>query len=380
MTALAHEDSLRLHVLLKNVEAVRIDESAMVVYGLADNAGSPREAKVTLNPNCRPEQYLRRVREFLSGVVLGSPGGYPVHLNRWTRMGQAKDTNLAELLMLGEPEAVTAVSGAPGLTDALAQRVWWAAPTSEHARRMLERAGIARGPIGPILARHLVEHLPFETDARLIIDTVRLVVQPGLVGDDVKQRLWTKGEKQTAYRAGFLQAIPDDLPHRLPPRVDLSRHRNTLAALARDGNDLAGLLLKTGDGPGQAFLETARHLLDRPMHHDVIATALNTIGIYFHTEPRPDGVRDIHALVAHAADACDRPQTRNDNGTLASLLRAAPDLTRNAAALLVLSGVREDVVVDILAHTTATGTVLRRRLEPVTSIIRDQLDVLRGDT
>ena len=117
---LSTEDSLRLHVLLKNIEAVRIDEQALVVYGLATQNGATREAKVALNPNCRPEQYLRRVREFFSGAILGSPGGYPLHLNRWTRMGQIGDGSLAELLLLGEPEAVAAVSCALGLTDELA--------------------------------------------------------------------------------------------------------------------------------------------------------------------------------------------------------------------------------------------------------------------
>ena len=48
-------------------------------------------------------------REFLASHVLGSPGGYPVFINRWTRMGQARDENLQRLLMLGEPEAVVAV-------------------------------------------------------------------------------------------------------------------------------------------------------------------------------------------------------------------------------------------------------------------------------
>jgi len=42
----------------------------------------------------------------LSSHVLGSPGGYPVFLQRWTRMGQTRDTQLDKLLLLGEPEAV----------------------------------------------------------------------------------------------------------------------------------------------------------------------------------------------------------------------------------------------------------------------------------
>ena len=111
---LSSEDNLRLNVLLRNKPlAIRIDESSMILYGLSEKG----EAKVQLNPTCRDDHYLRIVRELLSGHVLGSPGGYPVYLQRWTRMGQTRDENLEHLLLLGEPEAVIAVACATGLTD-----------------------------------------------------------------------------------------------------------------------------------------------------------------------------------------------------------------------------------------------------------------------
>ena len=102
---LSAEDALRLNVLLANpLEAVRIDESSMTVYALSEQG----EASVSLNPRGRDDQYLKKVRELLSSQVLGSPGGYPVFLRRWTRMGQARDHSLEQLLLLGEPEAVVA--------------------------------------------------------------------------------------------------------------------------------------------------------------------------------------------------------------------------------------------------------------------------------
>ena len=99
---LSTEDSLRLNVLLnQELQAVRIDESKMVVFALTPKG----EASVTLNPNCRDDQYLKQVRELFSMHVLGSPGGYPVFLKRWTRMGQQRGGNsLLSLLLLGEPE------------------------------------------------------------------------------------------------------------------------------------------------------------------------------------------------------------------------------------------------------------------------------------
>jgi hypothetical protein len=140
---LSPEDALRLNVLLAGeVLAVRIDEGARTLYGLTPKG----EARVPLNPLGRADRYFLRVRELLGGHALGSPGGYPVHLRRWTRMGQASEKNLEALLKLGEPEAVLAVAYAPTLTDELARRAWWAsqnATTTEVARVMLEQIGRA---------------------------------------------------------------------------------------------------------------------------------------------------------------------------------------------------------------------------------------------
>ena len=159
---LTPEDALRINVLLAGtIDAIRIDESRMTVYALSEKG----EAKVQLNPNCRDESYLRCVRETLSSHVLGSPGGYPVYLKRWTRMGQARDETLESLLKLGEPEAVIAVVNASGITDELARRAWWASQTSDNARCMLRQEAVVHGKMGPVLAEFLVEFLPFEEEA-----------------------------------------------------------------------------------------------------------------------------------------------------------------------------------------------------------------------
>ena len=118
---LSSEDSLRLNVLInQDLQAIRIDESKMIVYALTGRG----EAKVPLNPTCRDEKYLRIVREMFSTHALGSPGGYPVFLRRWTRMGQMREESLEGLLILGEPEAVVAVANSTELTEEVARRAW----------------------------------------------------------------------------------------------------------------------------------------------------------------------------------------------------------------------------------------------------------------
>lgn len=366
---LSPEDSLRLHVMINSVHAVRIDSETMEVHGLAADGDDVREARVRLSPNCRQEQYLKLVREFLSGIVLGSPGGYPLHLARWTRMGQRRDAGLDKLLLLGEPEAVTAVSGAPGLTDELARRVWWVAPTSEHARRMLEREPVRCGFMGPVLATHLVDYLPFETDARIIMETVRLIVRPGLITDHSRSLLWERGAKQAAYRVGFLQANPDDLPASAPARADLADHAQLLAPLAASDNPVARLVLRALSPPGQAFVSAAISILLKPADQDVVAAALDVVGSYFRVPGSPQPlVRDI-AVIAQAARAYD--------AHAAAVIRAVPALQGDIPALLILGQITEAVVGDILAHTTASGTLLRRKLAPVLEVILQQLVMLR---
>lgn len=368
---LSSEDSLRLHVLLKNVQAVRIDEQAMTVYGLSPKG----DAKVPLRPNCRADQYLRRVREFFSGVILGSPGGYPVHLMRWTRMGQTKDTNLAELLMLGESEAVTAVACAPGLTDDLARRVWWIEPTSENARRMLAREEVVKGTMGKVLADHLIEHLPFETDARVMLETVRLVLQPGLIDAHMRAKLWERGARQSAYRVGFLETVPHELPQPVPARADLASHRPALQPLADAGNRFATLLLDVLDSPGQTYVRNTETLVQNLGDPDVAAALLNAIGAYFSGASVVEGFsREVHAIVQGARSLCTQAQDRE----LRAILDAAPSLQPEIAALVTLAQVSEAIVTDILAHTSATGSLLKRKLAPVTEVVARQFAALGG--
>jgi len=258
MTGLSPEDALRLNVLLAgSLEAVRIDESSMTLYALSGKG----EARVKLNPNCRDEAYLRQVRETLSSHVLGSPGGYPVYLKRWTRMGQARDEILESLLLLGEPEAVIAVVNACGITDELARRAWWTSQSAENARCMLSQDAVVAGSMGRVLAEFLVEFLPFEEEARDQIASVRQVLQGDLVDESVREALWEKGRHKNALLVGFLQSLPDALPELPAVNSALAEISGRLDALAAAGNPyavqlcrLSGLnagyqvILMTGDG------------------------------------------------------------------------------------------------------------------------------------
>lgn len=367
---LSSEDLLRLNVLLANdVESIRIDEQNMTVYGLSHG----HEARILLSPNCRPEQYLRRVREMLSSHVLGSPGGYPVFLQRWTRMGQARDAQLDKLLLLGEPEAVVAVAGAPGLSDDLARRAWWAMPTPDIARRLLEKEVVIRGNMGKELAAYLVEHLPFETEPLTVIGTVRLILQPGLISAETRERIFRLGTHRNAYHIGFLDAASNNLPNPLPEREDYAKHREKLVTLAERGNALAEFLANLLNSPGQTFLTVSETQLQHPVDKYTVATLMNIIGNYF--KPAQCAMTSARGIME--ALECTKALIMSARDELADLLEGVPELRSEISAMLTLAHASEQLVTPIIAVTSASGTLLRRKLEPVINPVLEQYTVLR---
>lgn len=332
---LSPEDALRLNVLLAGeLLAVRLDEGARTLYALTPKG----EARIPLHPVGRAERYFQRVRELLGGHALGSPGGYPVHLRRWTRMGQTSQANLEALLKLGAPEAVMAVAYAPELTDELARRAWWALPTMEIARAMLSHPTVRHGAMGKVLAEFLIEHLPFEEDPIAAMQSVRAVLAAGLIARETRDQLWARGKRRPYYLIGFLESLPDALPPEAPRALPPE-----FASLP----DLpaARLLARCYSGAGQSYLKVAELALEKPPAHEAVYLLLDLLGQYFAagraaaTLPLPAG--EIEALQA-----------------LAQLSNATAE--------------------PILTRTTAIGPLMRRHLEPLFAPIISHIRTLRG--
>jgi hypothetical protein len=367
---LSREDAFRINVLLANKPlAIKINESSMTLYGLTASG----EAQVKLNPECRDEKYVKKIKEVLSAHVTGSPGGYPVFLQRWTRMGQMRDTSLEQLLLLGEPEAIVAAVCATGMTDELARRAWWAMEEAENARRLLQHEAVVSGQMGPVLARYLLEHLPFETEPEKMIESVRQMVKPGLLDDKQHADLWKKGLRKPAYLVGFTLTIPDQLP------IDVKAHglypdlHPGLSELAEQGNALAAFFEKLLSGQGQAFLSAIETILKKPSNQDVVNISFDAVRDYF-SPLRPEGDPDqpLDELVSDAekfVETCDDCQALvNMNDQLAALLNSAR----------VLSGLGYGVLRPVFHDTTAIGSLMRRKLEPVFSPLQEHFDRLAG--
>jgi hypothetical protein len=373
---LSSEDALRLNVMLANpLQAVRIDESSMTVHALSEQG----EASVRLNPRGRDDQYLKSVRELLSSQVLGSPGGYPVFLRRWTRMGQARDDSLEPLLLLGEPEAVVAVVHAAGLTDEIARRAWWAMPVADNARRMLERACVVRGAMGRVLAEFLIDYLPFETEHRAMIETVRLVLQPGLIDAAMRDKLWRQARRRNSFYVGFMDAAPDDFPEAGTARADAPAVHDTLRTLVESGNPVARQLCRCLGAQGQLFLATAEMAMKKPTNQDVVVEFLKSLQRYFSTVcPNSDPAADMPTIVSDAEALLDVPAVCPTTAAVQEVLALMPRCRADVKAMLALSWVGEPLVNPIFARTDAIGSVMRKKIEPVTTLVQEQLDQLRG--
>jgi hypothetical protein len=332
---LAAEDALRLHVLLAGeVHAVRIDEGARVLHALTPKG----EARIALNPRGNAQRYVQRVRELLGGHAFGVPGGYPIHLRRWTRLGRASAQTLEALLKLGEPDALAAVAQSDALTDELARRLWWAAqpsPPAEIARAMLQQPAVRNGTMGAVLVEHLVESLPFEADPNAALQTLRGLLACRLLSPEARRKLWQRGAHRPHDRIAFLEHCPDDLPPD-PPRP---------LPEGLPSNPAARLLARCYAGSGQAYLRAAEAALERPATHEAAYLLFDVLGAYF-----ADG-RDAGGL---------------------------PVPARERSALEALARVSQDDAAPILTRTTAVGALMRRHLEPVVAPLVGHLRALRG--
>jgi len=331
---------------------------------------------VPLSAEGRREQYLRKVKELISGHILGSPGGYPIYLRRWTRMGQMRDESLEQLLMLGESEAVVAAVCSPGLTDELARRAWWAMEDAENARRMLVNPAIVSGTMGKVLAEYLMEFLPFETETEKMTESVRLVLQPGVIDEADRISLWKKSGRKQAYLVGFLQAQPDDLPEPVPARHDAEHAAGQLRHLARAGNPCATLLLRVQSSPGQTFLRTLASVLARPPTQDVAHAALDLVRDYF-SPLRPSGDPDS-SLEELLRDARDYVRGDHASESARACCEAAPNLEAEISAMRLFSGLGYGVLRPVLRDSTATGGLMRRKLQPVVDPLLEQIGLLQG--
>ena len=362
---LSNEDNLRLNVLLAQApHAIRINEATMTLYALTAKG----EAKIKLNPTVRDEQYLRWVRELLSLKATGSPGGYPVFLKRWTRMGHTRN-NLEQMLLLGEPEAVAAVVHAPSLSHEVGRRAWWASPTAENARRLLEKPEVVAGELGKELAAYLLEFLPFEELALDVVDSVRLCLQAQLISAEERDKLWNRAKRKNPFYVGFLHADATLIPLASKPHKELPSLSQLTSPDFAD-NPFAQAFVKTLSAEGQNWLRTLQFALEKPVDQDVVISLFMAIQRFFalpFAEAR--GVRELQTALQRA-EIYVKAQGCHANNALVTTL--TPSQLNLYQAMLVLAQLGEDSLITYFGGSDAVGSVMRNQLKPLIEPILQQ--------
>jgi len=266
--------------------------------------------------------------------------------------------NLGKLLLTGEPEAVVAVVHSPSLSDEIAEYAWWAMPTIENARLMLRRENVAHGRMGTVLATFLVEHLPFlQEDNLAIMDTVAVLLYSGVLSEAQREAVWKRGKRENSHYVAFLEMCPEQLPLPVPARSD---HAATLASLGDEAarNPLLGRLLLALSGQGQTFLAACQEILERPETQEVVSRTLSALGRHF-------SVPDVDQSLSAAQEA---------------LQGCCPDRLTDLDSMIALGQVSEAATAAIFARSTAIGSLMRRKIEPITAPILGHLRRLRGIT
>ncbi len=367
---LSNEDNLRLNVLLaQDLKAVRIDESKMIVHALTGKG----EVSIQLNPTLKDDKYIRLVKELLSNKIMGSPGGYPVYIKRWTRMGQERrEESLAQLLLLGEEEAVVAVVHAPQLTPDIARHAWWAYPSADNARRLLEKQEVAESDLARELAEFLLEFLPFEVEHRDMIDSVRLCLAPRLLTDDEIEDLWKRARRKQSLYVGFLHSMPDELPEQAPPHPEHAALEERLRPLA--DNPYARQLLRLLSAPGQMYLTTVNRVIDKAASQDSIVSLFQALDAHAADLP----LCDCHPReIAEAEARADYWLEQGADARLQALLEAAPEQRGRIRSMLVLAQMGEPALNPIFGLTDAIGSVMRKKLKPLTDPLQAHIKRLQ---
>lgn len=365
---LSQQDQLRLNVLMaQNIQAIRIDESRMKLHALAEKG----DITIQLHSTCKDEKYIKSVRQWLSTQVLGSPGGYPVFLKRWTRMGQgigaATNESLEKLLLLGEPEAIVAVVNAADVSNEIARRAWWCSPTSENARCLLRSQAVVNGSMGTELADFLVEFLPFEESSYAMMNSVQLILQAELISAAIRADLWKRAKRRNVFYLGFIRQGLHCLP------AEKSNHpaaQQCQTLLAQQDDPHLRILYTMFSPAGQTLLEIMGIVLRKPNDQDVAVEIFNSIGDTFTTDlTLPRNWRCIDEL-----RACVEQTIKADR--FGSIVKQWPQAYEYIYAILYLSMLSETLLDPVFGVTDSIGSVMRKRIKHLTDPIMEQLSVI----
>ena len=153
-----------------------------------------------------------------------------------------------------------------------------------------------------------------------------------------------------------------------------------LKRLMADENFFAGLLLKLLAEKDQTFISASLKILKRSSNQDVVVSFLEAIEAYFQSARLSSFHYDSMSSIVEQVDKLftDNEDEMKSNEHLQLLHEAVPELDKEIRAMLILAHTGEPVIRPIFAISDSVGTVMRKKIEPVSSPVSEQLNILQG--
>lgn len=180
------------------------------------------------------------------------------------------------------------------------------------------------------------------------------------------------------FYVGFLHADAKQIPLDTACCSSYNKLSKKLDVLIQANNPYAKTLCALLNENGQRWLETIKLSLKKPVDQDVVISLFIAIGKYFdlpiHTLRLDNrGTRSIEIAIAHSDDICKNP----DNDALAALLNILENEEQALVnAMLVIAQMGEHTLIPIFSGNESVGTVMRKRLLPLTTPLLEKVDIL----
>ena len=269
-----------------------------------------------------------------------------------------------------------AVVYSPSVSHEIGVRAWWANPTIEVARRLMEYPDVISGHLGKELAEFLMEFLPFEECQVNTVDMVRVCLQDELISLSQKEELWKRAKRRNPYYVGFLHANPKQIPLYKKASSDYPALKKHLQALLDKNNIYANAFCKTLSKDGQIWLQTLKNAINKPVDQDVVISLFTAIKLFFDL-PFPER-RGAHSteIALQRTDLYSKISDQHIKSLNTLLERLDPQYLTKFSALMLLAQLGENTLTPIFSGNESVGKVMRRRLNPLTEPLLEKTDIL----
>jgi len=148
--------------------------------------------------------------------------------------------------------------------------------------------------------------------------------------------------------------------------------------LCKENNPYAQALCQLLSEAGQKWLETIRLSLKKPVDQDVVISLFSAISSYFKLPINTlikdgRGTRSIEIALEHSQAVCNKP----DCAELEDVLKALQEQHKPLLdAMLVLAQMGEHTLIPIFSGNESVGTVMRKRLLPLTTPLLEKINLL----